>query len=131
MTQAGLTLVANFGNPREIVVPKELLAMLPEEARKVVMDGALDYNQRFRALVEDLHWSKCILVNKLSKHLNVPYSTLRGWMKKLNVKVRDRITALQLANTKYVKRDFDSSDVEKLKLWFLAYTDGSVRKYGQ
>ncbi|MEM2497397.1 MAG: MerR family transcriptional regulator, partial [Candidatus Nezhaarchaeales archaeon] len=117
--------------PRTIVIPECLLAMLSEEAKKVVMDKALDNNQRFKALVEDLHWNKCVSINKLSKHLNVPYSTLRGWMKRLNVKVRDRITALQLANTKHAKRDFDEDDVEKLKLWYLAHTDGSVKRYWQ
>ena len=119
--QAGLTLTVDFGKPRKIVIPSELLAMLSEEARRMVMDEALNMNQRFKVLVEELHYGKGISVAKLSKYFNAPLTTLHQWMKrKMNVKVRDKITALQLANTKYAKRDFDGDDVEKLRLWYLS-----------
>jgi len=127
--QAGLTLTVDFGKPRTIVIPSEVLAMLSEEARRRVMDEVIEANQRFKVLVEELHWGKSVSVNKLSKCVNVPSATLRWWMKrKMNVKVRDNVTALQLANTKYAKRDFDGDDVEKLRLWFLVHTDGSVER---
>ncbi|MEM2828491.1 MAG: hypothetical protein QXH61_07865 [Candidatus Nezhaarchaeales archaeon] len=130
--QAGLTLTVNFGNPWKIVISNELLSMLSEEARKTVINEALDANQRFKTLIEELHWYKGVSVEKLSKHLSVPSATLYWWMKrKMNVKIRDNATALQLANTgryRYAKRDFDGDDVEKLKLWFLAHTDASVRR---
>jgi len=130
--QAGLKLRVDFGVPKEIVIPNELLVMLSEETRKIVMDEALDVNHRFRVLVEDLRWGKGVSIKKLSKYLSVPFATLYRWMKrKMNVKVRDNVTALQLANTKYIKRDFDGDDTEKLKLWFLAHTDGSVIQYGR
>ncbi|MEM2211960.1 MAG: hypothetical protein QXT49_01970 [Candidatus Nezhaarchaeales archaeon] len=128
--QAGLTLTVDFGKPRKIVIPSELLTMISEETRKIVMDEVLYVNQRFKVLIEELHWHKGVSVKKLSKYLNVPLTTLREWMKyKLNVGVRDKVTALQLANTgryKYHKRDFDGDGVEKLRMWFLAHTDGSV-----
>ncbi|MEM2532571.1 MAG: hypothetical protein QXK12_00845 [Candidatus Nezhaarchaeales archaeon] len=130
--QAGLKLRVDFGVPREIVVPEELLAMLTEETRKIVMDEAVNDNQRFKALVEELHWGKYISIEKLSKRLSVPLTTLWKWMRhKMNVKVRDNVTALQLANTKYAKRDFDGDDAEKLRLWYFAHTDGSVIQNGQ
>ncbi|MEM2827218.1 MAG: hypothetical protein QXH61_01235 [Candidatus Nezhaarchaeales archaeon] len=130
--QTGLTLTVNFNKPREIAIPEELLAMLSEEARKVVMDEALDADQCFKVLVEELHWGRGVSVSKLSKRLNITHTTLHWWMKrKLNIKVRDKMTALRLANMKYVKRDFNGSDVEKLKLWFLAHTDGCVKRYWQ
>ena len=122
----------DFGKPRKIVIPSELLAMLTEETRKIVMDEAVNDNQRFKALIEELHRNKDISVRKLSKRLSVPLTTLWRWMRhKMNVKVRDNVTVLQLANTKYVKRDFDGSNVEKLRLWFLVHTDGSVMQNGQ
>ncbi len=127
--------MVNFGNPWKIVIPNELLMMLSEETRKIVMNETLDVNHRFRVLVEDLRWHKGVSIKKLSKHLNVPFATLRRWMKcKMNVKVRDNVTALQLANTgryKYAKRDFDGDDVERLKMWYFAHTDGSVKQYNQ
>ena len=130
--QAGLKLRVDFGVPREIVVPEELLAMLTEETRKIVMDEAVNDNQRFKALVEELHWGKYISIEKLSKRLSVPLTTLWKWMRhKMNVKVRDNVTALQLAKTKYAKRDFDGDDAEKLRLWYFAHTDGSVIQNGQ
>jgi len=130
--QAGIKLTVNFGKPREIIIPKELLMTLSEEARKIVTDEALSAEQRLKVLIEELHWGKSVSVNKLSKCFNVPRATLRWWMKrKMNAKVRDRITASQLASTKYAKRDFDSDDVEKLRLWYFAHTDGSVGQYGQ
>jgi len=125
--QAGIKLTVNFGKPREIIIPKELLMTLSEEARKIVTDEALSAEQRLKVLIEELHWGKSVSVNKLSKCFNVPHATLQWWMKrKMNAKVRDRITASQLASTKYAKRDFDSDDVEKLRLWYFAHTDGSV-----
>ncbi|MEM2827770.1 MAG: hypothetical protein QXH61_04150 [Candidatus Nezhaarchaeales archaeon] len=130
--QAGLTLTVDFGKPRKIVIPSELLAMLTEETRKIVMDEAVNDNQRFKALVEELHWNKGTSVRKLSKRLSVPLTTLWKWMRhEMNVKVRDNVTALQLASTKYAKRDFDGDEVEKLRLWFFAHTDGSVIQNGQ
>jgi len=133
--QAGLKLTIKLTRrkPRTIVVPEELLAMISEEVKKKVMDGAVNDNQRFKALVEELHWHKGVSVKKLSKRLSVPLTTLWGWMKrKINVKMRDRITAAQLASTKYAKRDFDGSGVEKLRMWYFAHTDGSViRNYQQ
>ena len=56
--QAGLKLTVKFPTckPRTIVIPSELLATLPEEVKKKVMDGAVNDNQRFKALVEELHW---------------------------------------------------------------------------
>jgi len=126
-------LVVNFDTirkrPRKIIVSKELLAMLSEEARRTVMDEALDANQRFKTLIEELHCNGRVSLRKLSTQLNVPRATLLWWMKrKMNVKVRDRIAAVQLANTKFIKRDFDGDDVEKLRLWFLVHTDGSVER---
>jgi len=129
--QAGIKLRVDFGVPREIVVPEELLAMTSEKAKRMVMDEALDANQRFKVLIENLHWSKSVPVNKLSKYINVPRTTLQEWVKRMNVRVRDKITALQLANTKYAKRDFDGDDAEKLRLWYFAHTDGSVIQNGQ
>ena len=130
--QAGLTLTVNFGNPWKIVIPSELLAMLTEETRKIVMDEAVNDNQRFKALIEELHRNKDISVKKLSKRLSVPLTTLWKWMRyKMNVKIRDNVTASQLANARHPKRDFDGDDVEKLRLWFFAHTDGSVGQYGQ
>jgi len=132
--QAGLKLTVKFPRckPRTIVIPSELLATLPEEVKKKVMDGAVNDNQRFKALVEELHWYKGVSVNKLSKHLSVPLTTLWKWMRhEMNVKVRDKITASQLASTKYAKRDFDGDGVEKLRLWFFAHTDGCVMQNGQ
>ncbi|MEM2213236.1 MAG: hypothetical protein QXG61_07750, partial [Candidatus Nezhaarchaeales archaeon] len=127
--QAGIKLTVNFGKPREIIIPKELLMTLSEEARKIVTDEALSAEQRLKVLIEELHWGKSVSVNKLSKCFNVPFATLQWWMKrKMNVKVRDRIAAVQLASTKYAKRDFNGDDVEKLRLWFLAHTDGSVKR---
>ncbi len=130
--QAGLTLTVNFGNPWKIMISNELLVMISKEVRRTVMNEALDANQRFKVLVEELHWNKSVSVTKLSKYLSVPSATLYWWMKrKMNVKIRDNATALQLANTgryRYAKRDFDGDDVEKLKLWFLAHTDASVRR---
>ncbi|MEM2635285.1 MAG: hypothetical protein QXQ28_00185 [Candidatus Nezhaarchaeales archaeon] len=130
-------LVVNFGTirkrPRKIIVSQELLAMLSEEARRAVMDEAIAANQRFKTLIEELYWDKGLSLNTLSKFLNISNVALYWWMKcKLNIKVRDRITASQLASTKHAKRDFDGSDVEKLATWFLAHTDGSViRNYQQ
>ncbi|MEM3149365.1 MAG: hypothetical protein QXT49_00005, partial [Candidatus Nezhaarchaeales archaeon] len=65
--QAGLTLTVDFGKPRTIVIPSEVLAMLSEEARRRVMDEVIEANQRFKVLVEELHWGKSVSVNKLSK----------------------------------------------------------------
>ncbi|MEM1537548.1 MAG: hypothetical protein QXK12_03085 [Candidatus Nezhaarchaeales archaeon] len=126
-------LVVNFGTirkrPRRIVIPEELLAMLSEEVRRTVMDEALSANHRFKALVENLYWGKSVSVKKLSKCFNASFTTLQRWMKcKINVKMRDKVTAIQLAKTRYPKRDFDGDGVEKLKLWFLAHTDASVRR---
>jgi len=132
--QAGLKLTIKLTRrkPRTIVVPEELLAMISEEVKKKVMDGAVNDNQRFKALVEELHWNKGTSVRKLSKRLSVPLTTLWRWMRhEMNVKVRDNVTALQLARTKYAKRDFDGDGVEKLRLWFFAHTDGCVMQNGQ
>jgi len=129
--QAGIKFTVKFPRckPRTIVVPEELLAMISEKAKRMVMDEALDANQRFKTLIEELHCNGRVSLRKLSTQLNVPRATLRWWMKrKMNAKVRDRITASQLANTKYAKRDFDGDDVEKLRLWFLVHTDGSVER---
>jgi len=90
--------------------------MLSEEARRTVMNETLDTNQRFKVLIEELHWREDISVNKLSKHFNVPSTTLPRWMKyKMNIKVCNKITVSQLANTKYAKCDFNGNDAEKLK----------------
>ncbi|MEM2212134.1 MAG: hypothetical protein QXK12_03205 [Candidatus Nezhaarchaeales archaeon] len=46
--------------------------------------------------------------------------------RELNLGVRDNVTATQLARTgryKYLKHDFDSDAIERLKTWFLAYID--------
>ncbi|MEM1537530.1 MAG: hypothetical protein QXK12_03210 [Candidatus Nezhaarchaeales archaeon] len=74
--QAGITLKVNFGNPREIVIPNELLTMLSEGVRGTVMNEALDANQRFKVLVEGLHWHKGVSVRKLSKCFGVTQRTL-------------------------------------------------------
>ncbi|MEM2533455.1 MAG: helix-turn-helix domain-containing protein [Candidatus Nezhaarchaeales archaeon] len=133
--QAGLTLTVNFGNPWKIVIPNELLAMLSEEAKRTVMDGAVNDIQRFKVLIEELHWHKGVSVRKLSKRLGVPFTTLWRWMRyEMNVKIRDNVTALQLVKTgryKYPKRDFDGNDAERLKLWYFVHTDGSVIQNGQ
>ncbi|MEM2636644.1 MAG: hypothetical protein QXQ28_07225, partial [Candidatus Nezhaarchaeales archaeon] len=65
--QAGLTLTVNFGNPWKIMISNELLVMISKEVRRTVMNEALDANQRFKVLVEELHWNKSVSVTKLSK----------------------------------------------------------------
>lgn len=51
---------------------EELLAMLSEEARKVVTDKEPNVNQWFKILVEESHY-KGVSVKRLSKCLDVPY----------------------------------------------------------
>lgn len=66
--------------------------MLSDATKRIATNASIDDKQRFRVLMEELHWARKLSTVKIAGILNIKYRmTLRKIVKRLGVSTRDKI----------------------------------------
>jgi DNA-binding transcriptional regulator WhiA len=101
---------------------------LPEEIQKAIKEYRRYRRLPSKKVLEELYWKHELSTYKIAKLFNVGQATVHRWFRRYNVKTRDYIEAVILANTKYLKKPFNGSQREKAYMIGFRIGDLSVEK---
>jgi len=112
-----------------VLVSDELLSMLSDDVRRKVELGELTDDERLKLVLEHLYWRNNLSSTQIASLLGVDDRLVRRMMERLGIKRRERVEALKLRLTKYSKRGFTGSLIERIRLHTLIAADAHVRRH--